>query len=723
MAKIKLTEGQIAMLQNLESQLPKKKTVKITAEQYTRLFEGDGSYEFKGQVGAMKPASQLTRDFRQQGKDIPDSNMRFEGANAPQVDIMDFGQEIINFLKRLLTDPEDDSSNKFWNNLGVSKQELMDKMFELNMLGRKIANGRKMLAIMKDGFVDNIKKLYDDIVPKNEGMVQFGDDIEMTEINNSDDIVNSFKQQVGPNQKTTNPKPSPEDVKAKLAQVRAAELERRKREEERPIGEEDEMMSQGEQIVGANILNHFPFTDLPEDRSEGYSKDVKGWGTVYLPSIDGEDSQTQIPTRKDVAGIYNWSHEFKGKVHSGQRIGWIDQFIEKYGEQPVFVMNPEAPWHSKIKVINPKFIERRKQYSDTKGSMLKSWGTTESDEMEETTTASSSGAFVAPLTNAPISRGLSPQKAMGDLEETDDNGGLKKVQLTQQDIWNAMRGNVEKDKKKHKAKLGHRKAKHKGQRFDEYDISADETEAITTLKHNYFSHPALGEFRILDVRGKRENDDQISYIIALKNGDNKLIDSNLLYTYNKKTGEEKLMFNHDYEKLYDAYKIFDKVYSTIFDEIRTTLRPRDIQEQGIGSTGQYATPGFPASDFFGNKGKKGKAPVNKGITHQKTMYPKGKMVKMTESQYKMLQTLSEGDNQTKTAYPDGGFVEFDDCTKLNNNKVAQNGGCSTGAVDNVVKVKKTKESVISKEALYYEVAQKTGKTVEEVKNIIESKKA
>lgn len=54
------------------------------------------------------------------------------------------------------------------------------------------------------------------------------------------------------------------------------------------------------------------------------------------------------------------------------------------------------------------------------------------------------------------------------------------------------------------------------------------------------------------------------------------------------------------------------------------------------------------------------------------------------------------DAKKDTQYPEGGFVEFDDCTKLNNNKEAQNGGCSQGAVDNVVKVKKTKSSVVSK---------------------------
>lgn len=51
--------------------------------------------------------------------------------------------------------------------------------------------------------------------------------------------------------------------------------------------------------------------------------------------------------------------------------------------------------------------------------------------------------------------------------------------------------------------------------------------------------------------------------------------------------------------------------------------------------------------------------------------------------------------QTKTQYPSGSFVETSSCTKLNNNKEAQNGKCSQGAVDGVVHQKKTNGSIIS----------------------------
>jgi hypothetical protein len=49
--------------------------------------------------------------------------------------------------------------------------------------------------------------------------------------------------------------------------------------------------------------------------------------------------------------------------------------------------------------------------------------------------------------------------------------------------------------------------------------------------------------------------------------------------------------------------------------------------------------------------------------------------------------------QKNTQWAGGAFVKIDDCTKLNNNKKAQNGGCSTGAADNVVKLQKTKGNI------------------------------
>lgn len=114
------------------------------------------------------------------------------------------------------------------------------------------------------------------------------------------------------------------------------------------------------------------------------------------------------------------------------------------------------------------------------------------------------------------------------------------------------------------------------------------------------------------------------------------------------------------------------------------------------SSGSYSTPKIWA------KSKKDHIPS------KKPTYPKGEIVENNKN------------FQTDTSYPEGEFVEFDKCVRIgNNDKTAINGGCSQGAVDGVVKTNKSKKSVISKEALYYEVAKKTGKKVEEVRKIIE----
>jgi len=62
------------------------------------------------------------------------------------------------------------------------------------------------------------------------------------------------------------------------------------------------------------------------------------------------------------------------------------------------------------------------------------------------------------------------------------------------------------------------------------------------------------------------------------------------------------------------------------------LEEDDIEEavSYAGAVGAYDTPGFAASEFMGTKGKKGKAPVNKGITHTKTAYAGGKFVKIKD---------------------------------------------------------------------------------------------
>ena len=72
----------------------------------------------------------------------------------------------------------------------------------------------------------------------------------------------------------------------------------------------------------------------------------------------------------------------------------------------------------------------------------------------------------------------------------------------------------------------------------------------------------------------------------------------------------------------------------------------------------------------------------------------------------------------------GTFPQQPECSKPNNNKEAQNGGCNSGASS--LKLKKVKGSVnapsLGENKIYETIAKKTGKTIDEVKRIIESKK-
>ena len=81
------------------------------------------------------------------------------------------------------------------------------------------------------------------------------------------------------------------------------------------------------------------------------------------------------------------------------------------------------------------------------------------------------------------------------------------------------------------------------------------------------------------------------------------------------------------------------------------------------------------------------------------------------------------DAKKETIYDGGTMVSFDGCTKLNNKPAGS--GCSTGAVDGVVKYRKTKNSLISSSVneskIFEEIAKKTGRTIEEVQLIIKKR--
>jgi hypothetical protein len=100
------------------------------------------------------------------------------------------------------------------------------------------------------------------------------------------------------------------------------------------------------QTKGYDALKEFPFSELPED---GYIERVQGWGSVQVPS--GGDSLRTMKSKRDL-------------------IEFINSFKSAYGEYPMFEINPNEVWHSKIKIINDSFQDDTQSFIRKKSSDL-----------------------------------------------------------------------------------------------------------------------------------------------------------------------------------------------------------------------------------------------------------------------------------------------------------------------------------------------------------------
>lgn len=147
-----------------------------------------------------------------------------------------------------------------------------------------------------------------------------------------------------------------------------------------------------------------------------------------------------------------------------------------------------------------------------------------------------------------------------------------------------------------------------------------------------------------------------------------------------------------------VYCINDDTVQTFDDFYRDNFKNTNESTDAGGSSGAYVQPKVWA-----------KSPQDMRHGGQ-AWYPSGQIVDNPMKE-----------DEQKPMFPGGEFVEFDDCVRFNNNNEAEKGGCSQGAKDNVVKTKKGKGGVSSDEGIYNEVAKKTGRSLEEVKEIIENK--
>lgn len=543
MKKIKVSEKQAKMLENLNS----KKVVKITQEQYNRILQLESEHN----LGEAKFDNRITKNFL---NNLPSgklkSDHKLEVRRETKIkSVMESQNMWESFINELYSLNEGNGNmyetliklmeiagyvnegkvvrGKFNNNVDMVKEVIISGLNEM-------ANGcSEYRAVEKMNEVYESIKLNDELENRKTKLVTTKNDIESGMFNNGEDSeepadeIDTITMDIPLFLRMLEyaREDAKDDMDLHVVTKNALELNKGLEmltmdnytdivgNENSEMGEPEENNmvelnedDLGDAIVGLDVLNYSPFSDLPETRAE---VDWSNRPKVYLPAVDGE-GMLNILSKADMYG-----YETQGPKMVHKFPGYISDFKNKFGEDPIFInINQKG-----ADIANPSFMKRKEMAAKVKGDTLASWRKESDINMDEVTSASSSGAFVGAM-----------------------SGG------------NKFKSNVPNE---------------------------------------------MGKF----------NEEQI-------------------------------------------------------EEATTTVSAGNYQ---------YATPGFASSEFFGTKGKKGKAPVNKGITHKKTVWSGGKFV--TEN----------------TDESVDGFVEFDDCTKLNNNKEAQKGKCSVGAVDNVVKVKKFKK--------------------------------
>lgn len=537
------------------------------------------------------------------------------------VEILEFAQHIVEALKGILTDPSQAGLSPFWKQLGVSRGELFSAMADIGLITSTVMGGNRVYKVMRKNFKRNIKRLYNTLTQPEE--------------------LDSWE---GPKNVMKNPKMEASNLPAGSEHDSSA-----------PWNDRD--MSQP--VVPTEVK--YTVTYMNNEISIVEDSEGKKYA-FYHYHIDRDDLAPYAEREETYVG-----RDEDGDVDVDYSDDWDvdEQVIQGYLNDNLHDLEIGSglmDWESGADLA---LID-----DGLKANIIDTFGGDERliaamEEVRETTTAGSSGAFVGKMgMGSPIGKATaySPKNQIQDKT----------------------------------ASLG-----------DDLEIIQDEEAKLGNVQ---FDTP-YGRYSVVGATEKDDNKPHATTIFVTLQKNGRPVSSHLLYYFNDK-GDEKLTFVYKYEKLENVFNITDPVYHEGLRGLMAQLKGQEVEETTVagasvdgGSSGPYVTPKMWAKD------DKNWA-MNKD---DKTAWKGGKIV---DKKSKANMTM-ESDNMTKTAYPDGEMVDFDDCVKYNNNDAAQKGGCSQGAVDGVVKTSKTKGSVISDEALYYEIAEQTGRSVDDVKKIIE----
>ena len=434
------------------------------------------------------------------------------------------------------------------------------------------------------------------------------------------------------------------------------------------LKEEGENESSNE-FIGIRALDVYPFNQLPNTRQEVNwdKRGVEGWGNINVPSIDGY-STLQILSKDDL--VY-----------------YINEFKNKFKQEPIFLINKDS------NLINIKgFDEYEKKQTD-------------------------------------LFYGAAKQTMANKNESEIKNINLKKDDSESDILLYANKIADKAGEGLKDLKNGVELVKIDKELKDELLNLYDKNHELTSILSD------INEMEIVDIKPRLAEPWK-----QQPSG------------YEEKSPEEKEMIRQRLAAIkaksdaQDVERFRQRDLQNAMDSARgeKELTTRTIPVEPKKPIGQYNM--FGGIDEMGTAGVTG-GPM--GGTNTQTAgnyqyvaplgHTKRKLEETTQGESSIGQydvnALPIGRNgefkkvgktkaETTPQWAGGAFVEFDDCTKLNNKPAGS--GCSAGAVDGVVKLKKAKGSVnapsLAENKIYETIAKQTGKTIDEVKRIIESNK-
>lgn len=686
MQRIKLNERQLLMLQKLQEDESKKKVLRINEDQFNRLFSGNST-----------PSSNLSKSIKKAGIDE---------TSTKEIDLVEFAQELIVFIKDVLSRPKSMPFSSYWEGVGISKSKLFKMAKKEGLLALADENSEvKEYATPKLGFRKRVKELYKKINEKNNALNEFDGgypagadndpnapwrqgDSEQEDEKEAIKAEKDIMKLVYFNDKMDGA--SVFSYKANLFYISLADIDGEAMEPYEDISGHPN----GETVYNYvnDKLQHKEIQIFKQNAPHGQLALITPKVKQQLLQWYGEDDK--------LTTLLNQLPESTGAGSSGAFVGAMSAPIKKTN-----TLSPEKSLQglSEDNSINPKYthfavfksngkIVDGWEYPDTEPEDIKYYSKMDlNDNFPEYKVNMFKIYTIRGLKNLGIDNpfdssnwGRPDYSEENMIDEAIDSSGVVAFKSER---------NGEEPFVIDGIKWQYVNADYDGK----IDIGVYRYGQDITYSYDWFNKNVLGNGIEETTTTTSVGGDSGTFAYDAPAGD-----SSAFWNAGNKLNKG----NAQKPKGMPIVKGGSMVEGTSKKEYENVFRPllTKILLERIKAGQVYKN--------MAGRRKVQKVDALRGIIHVKQWgdgpareysIPKKqwgnwellierKILKITEAQ---LKRLLESTNMKSTAYPNGEMVAFDDCTKLNNNKTAQNGGCSQGAVDNVVKTTKTKNSVVA----------------------------